>query len=964
MPKKNIVVLSDGTGNSSAKSQKTNVWRLYEAIPQRDGQQIARYDNGVGTSSNKYLALFGGAFGWGLKRNVLDLYKFVCRNYQAGDDIYGFGFSRGAFTIRVLVGLITCEGLVDARSEEELDRYAIAAYRHYRTVRFTTWSPFVIVLRWLRDSALRIRDRLKGNATYDEVSAATEAAGRKQIRIKFLGLWDTVEAYGIPIPELKRGIDWVIWPMMFKDQTLSSLVDRACHALSLDDQRTTFHPILWDEEAEAKAVSNSDPAKRVPPGRITQVWFAGVHSNVGGGYPEDQLSLISLEWIMHEAMANRLKLNPAAVKQVGEAKTPYGRLFDSRAGLAAYYRYAPRSIPIWYHGKDEIRPIVDSSVIVRMATGSDRYAPISLPPHFWVLAPNGQLLPMEGFGQPIHADATKAASGVTVGTKTKVQNALSELQKAMESLARPEKEHVATVWDIVWWRRLFYFVTVSLTTILALYPWLGGAFAQGTDWLLHGAINSVVKTGGDVSRPILTSGIDALSGLIPGYAHPWTTALENHPVEFTALTIALLLCIIKSTGLQTQIRDRAWLAWHTTDEADAANRHGVRKHGPRPGSVILLFIAAGLLIVSIVRAWRIETQIELWVLTGLILVYVAWRSAERVSLTKSARPEICGKTFGLILARKVRENLALQTFSRWTFQDLVPILFAFAVIALGIILTNRLVFDAASAAGQFCAKPIVDPQTPVTATTDAKKEIFATDAPCWYQGEPIKAGHRYRIRIIDDVNWFDSTIRTDAQGFAASDLVHYLGTPLKRWWSENWFTPIARVGELGNDEYALHSVDPVDEHTYCINPTKFARATATDLQNNCPSDQAELHKASKWTQEQCAACQACVSMSPETNAKHWFDISAKATGNFVNKFVGCSPTPEERTEFVAEIEAKSSGALYLYVNDAVLMLPFVRNIFYENNTGTATVVVEELKRVPPKLEGGDESNHQADPPLP
>ena len=109
---KNIVLLSDGTGNSSAKAQKTNVWRLFQAIDQSSGDQIALYDNGVGTSTNKYLAAIGGAFGWGLKRNVINLFKFVCRNYEPGDAIYGFGFSRGAFTIRVLVGLIESEGLV------------------------------------------------------------------------------------------------------------------------------------------------------------------------------------------------------------------------------------------------------------------------------------------------------------------------------------------------------------------------------------------------------------------------------------------------------------------------------------------------------------------------------------------------------------------------------------------------------------------------------------------------------------------------------------------------------------------------------------------------------------------------------------------------------------------------------------------------------------------------------------
>src|SRR5258707_8455937 len=110
-----IILLSDGTGNSSAKVWRTNVWRTFEALDLSGNDQVAFYDDGVGTSSFKPLAILGGAFGFGLKRNVIDIYKFACRNYRKpGDEIYGFGFSRGAFTIRVVIGLILDQGLIDA----------------------------------------------------------------------------------------------------------------------------------------------------------------------------------------------------------------------------------------------------------------------------------------------------------------------------------------------------------------------------------------------------------------------------------------------------------------------------------------------------------------------------------------------------------------------------------------------------------------------------------------------------------------------------------------------------------------------------------------------------------------------------------------------------------------------------------------------------------------------------------
>src|SRR6188768_4399061 len=134
-----IILLSDGTGNSSAKVWRTNVWRTFEALDLSGNDQVAFYDDGVGTSSFKPWAVLGGAFGFGLKRNVVDIYKFVCRNHRDQEDrIYGFGFSRGAFTIRVVIGLILHQGLVWEQDEAKLDKKARAAYRQYRRERYHT----------------------------------------------------------------------------------------------------------------------------------------------------------------------------------------------------------------------------------------------------------------------------------------------------------------------------------------------------------------------------------------------------------------------------------------------------------------------------------------------------------------------------------------------------------------------------------------------------------------------------------------------------------------------------------------------------------------------------------------------------------------------------------------------------------------------------------------------------------
>jgi uncharacterized protein (DUF2235 family) len=139
---KNIILLSDGTGNSSAKLLKTNVWRLFQILDLRDpNSQVAYYDDGVGTSSFKVFAILGGVFGFGLKRNVVDIYSFCCRNYKPGDYIYCFGFSRGAFTIRIVAGMIARQGLVPYNGNEaDLAHFAADAYRLYRR-RFTGGSP-------------------------------------------------------------------------------------------------------------------------------------------------------------------------------------------------------------------------------------------------------------------------------------------------------------------------------------------------------------------------------------------------------------------------------------------------------------------------------------------------------------------------------------------------------------------------------------------------------------------------------------------------------------------------------------------------------------------------------------------------------------------------------------------------------------------------------------------------------
>jgi uncharacterized protein (DUF2235 family) len=902
---KKIVLFSDGTGNSSAKAQKTNVWRMFQALDQTKIDQIAKYDDGVGTSSNKYLAAIGGAFGWGLKRNVIDLYKFICRNYECGDDIYGFGFSRGSFTIRVLVDFIATEGLVTSRSEEELNHNAAAAYRQYRSKNFPSWSPFVIVMRRVRDALLWAKDRIKGYQTYKEIAKHTKAAGRAEIRIRFLGLWDTVEAYGMPLEELKRGIDWVLWPMLFGDLILSPRVQRACHALSLDDERTTFHPLLWDEVAEADLIAKG----QVAAGRITQVWFTGVHSNVGGGYPEDQLSLVALDWMMAEAKANGLVLDSRAVAEVAATKSPYARMYDSRAGVGAYYRYAPRQIWVKRDRQgNRILPIVHGSVVMRMAYGSDHYSPISLPHEFWVLAPDGELLPMEGAPLSLEIDSTKkqAASARPIKACEEIAAEKAELAAAIDKLARPDRQAVRLVWDTVFWRRCLYFFTVGLTCVLVAYPWLDRVFTNAA----HGLLKSIPFVGGDLdqrwyewlsrldegSRGPIASLVDAFSGFIPSYVEPWTKALDEHPIEFALIVTAIIVGLVGSSILQGRIHDRARLAWHKNFRQDYADWLSESQKGWRNGVLVALAVAIVFVVVAFVRGASDLVKLEFSILVAALAALLGLHSLGKHQVSQSETTAI-RSTFALSVARFLRNSRFLQIIYKWIFKRAIPIAFALLLVAAGWVIVNRVLFDGFSAAGYFCQGSL-DANARKKERTGSN-EGFITDRMCWPTGLVLEEGRRYRITLSTPGDWFDRTTRADVAGFPTDNFRHVIATPLKRWWGQDWFKPIVRIGEIGNDEYVLEPSDPFEIYAY----------------------------------------PPCPGIERATNGG---GVRAKIRSDVASELLKCAPTPDGRKSVVTEIRARTTGELFIYVNDAVLMWPSRSNQFFDNNAGTGTVMVERI----------------------
>ena len=238
--------------------------------------QVVHYHDGVGTNFGQRLS--GGAFGAGLFANVRDAYRFLMHNYEPGDRLYFFGFSRGAYTVRSLAGMVRKCGIL-RRGHEDQEDAAVANYRGYGE-ELAPDSPAMQAFR--RDHAY--------NAEQE---------------IEMIGVWDTVGAMGIPNLDgrfrLLDGLDW-----QFHDVKLSSLVKNAFHALAIHEHRKEFVPTLWEQKEDAKQKGQ----------RLEQVWFTGAHSDVGGGYAQAGLSDVALQWMIAKAKECGLEFDEKMVGKI------------------------------------------------------------------------------------------------------------------------------------------------------------------------------------------------------------------------------------------------------------------------------------------------------------------------------------------------------------------------------------------------------------------------------------------------------------------------------------------------------------------------------------------------------------------------------------------------------------------------------------------------------------------------
>lgn len=319
MPK-NIIICCDGTGNEYCK-EKTNVSKLFDIAENRTERQIIYYDPGVGTMGSTFAIswvgkklswLFGLAFAYGLPQNIEDAYSFLMDNYEDGDHVYLFGFSRGAYTVRALAGMIMKCGLLH-KEYKNLLPYATRLYRK-------------------RDNT---RDSKK-------VKAFREAFSRNCVPY-FIGVWDTVKSVGIRNK------------IRFGDSKLSEEIPYGYHALSIDEKRFKFRPLLW-EKSEAKNQT------------IEQVWFPGVHCDVGGSYERAGLSDGALKWMIQKAANHGMIVDTAEFDKI-----------IPDCGQKANISFKWLWVLLWFHVREvKAGDLVHASALRRMEKTEIKYSPRNL----------------------------------------------------------------------------------------------------------------------------------------------------------------------------------------------------------------------------------------------------------------------------------------------------------------------------------------------------------------------------------------------------------------------------------------------------------------------------------------------------------------------------------------------------------------------------------------------------------
>jgi uncharacterized protein (DUF2235 family) len=412
---KNIVICCDGTGNEISENI-SNVLKLYRCLRKTgktEPHQVVFYDPGVGTLERpdpwKKLrqdatAIFGLVTGYGLDNNVLAAYRFLVHNYEEGDDIYLFGFSRGAYTVRVLAGLIHKVGLVTP-AQSNLAGSGLTAYKQV-SASFEKQDRQLGPSRFVGGADSEQDEPL---ARDDQAAQFARILSVRWPTVKFVGVWDTVASVIVPRPD--RLYLPSLEQLAYTQENPSVKIFR--QAMSIDERRRMFRLQPWDQPQTFMQNRFSKTNNEAPQDSL-QVWFAGVHSDIGGGYPEKESAIAKypLLWMIEEAVKCGLAVNPRTVNQlawgVQRKGSPFsyvapdfaGELHNSMTWGWRPLEYLPkadkykewkvrRSFLEHYIPDAEPRPIPEGAFIhqsvVDRIQGVGGYQPVNMPLHYQVV---------------------------------------------------------------------------------------------------------------------------------------------------------------------------------------------------------------------------------------------------------------------------------------------------------------------------------------------------------------------------------------------------------------------------------------------------------------------------------------------------------------------------------------------------------------------------------------------------
>lgn len=315
---KRLVFCFDGTWNRLDAQFPTNVVFTAESVlPSPDGAvQLIHYDEGVGTEKHEKLS--GGMFGNGMERNLAEAYRFLVFNYTPGDQVYVFGFSRGAYTARSFCGLLANAGIVRRRDAARIGD-AVALYRSRKPADAAHAERS---LKFRRDYSPDICVNAEEDAWRCAHVPGYAAGASPLFRVAYLGVWDTVGSLGVP--DRYRWLSFLDKVYQFHDTELSPFVEAARHAVALDERRKDFSPTLWTNTDALNAARGFAPDAPTAP--YQQRWFPGDHGSVGGGGYLRGLSDQALEWILDGARAQGLKLD----------SNPHSRIHELRPDFREY----------------------------------------------------------------------------------------------------------------------------------------------------------------------------------------------------------------------------------------------------------------------------------------------------------------------------------------------------------------------------------------------------------------------------------------------------------------------------------------------------------------------------------------------------------------------------------------------------------------------------------------------------